>query len=78
MNNIITVDGKTAEDVKKMFLDERIQAFHEYFDAVREENVRGMPWPIDRFELAKKAEELNLPIPYYNDADEFVVDWAGF
>ena len=61
-----------------MTVAKRIQEFEEYFNTMIEENKKGFPYPFDRDILVDKARELNLPVPYYNENDEYVIDWNGF
>jgi hypothetical protein len=61
-----------------MSLDERIQEFCAYFDEIHELNMQGFPIPVDHSLLIEKAQQLNLPIPQFNEYDQLVVNWEGY
>lgn len=72
------VRSQTMKNSSKRCVTQRIQEFEEYFNAMIEQNEKGFPYPFDRDILVEKAKELDLPIPYYNENDEYVIDWNGF
>jgi hypothetical protein len=59
-------------------MNEKMEQFQMHFSNMIDNCVNGMPATLTHQDIIDKATELNLPLPYYNDNDELVVNWESY